>query len=68
MIRESLRLDENLIEQLNQEIKELKELLMQARREIIAYDAIHGRKPIIDCIKERGWVELLKETTDGRKR
>jgi hypothetical protein len=41
---------------------------MQARREIIAYDAIHGRKPIIDCIKERGWVELLKETTDGRKR
>ena len=60
-------MDENLIEHLNLEIKELQELLMQARREIIAYDAIHGRKPIIDCIKERGWVELLKETTNVKK-
>ena len=60
-------MDENLIEQLNQEIKELKELLTQARREIIAYDAIHGRKPIIDCIKERGWIELLKETKDVKR-
>lgn len=60
-------MDENLIEQLNQEIKELKELLRQARREIIAYDAIHGRKRIVDCIKERGWVELLKEIKDVEK-
>lgn len=60
-------MDETLIEQLNQEIKELKELLTQARREIIAYDAIHGRKPIIDCIKERGWIELLKETKDVKR-
>ena len=60
-------MDENLIEQLNQEIKELKELLRQARKEIIAYDAIHGRKRISDCIKERGWIELLKEARDVEK-
>lgn len=60
-------MDENILDELNKEIKELKELLKQARKEIIAYDAIHGRKRIVDCIKERGWVELLKEINDGRK-
>ena len=61
-------MDENLIEQRNQEIAELKELLRQARKEIVAYDAIHGRKSIVDCIKERGWFELLKEARFDRQR
>ena len=49
---------------LSQAVQELEWVTKErddARRELIAYDAIHGRLPITEAAKARGWGYLIKE-------
>jgi len=51
---------------LSQVVQELEWVVKErddARRELVAYDAIHGRLSIPDAAKARGWGYLLKENT-----
>jgi len=51
---------------LSQVVQELEWVIKErddARRELVAYDAIHGRLSISDSARARGWSYLLKENT-----
>ena len=37
----------------------------QARRELIAYDALHGKMSVVAAAKARGWGYLIKENKIG---
>jgi hypothetical protein len=53
----------HVIEELELEIEQLCKERDEARREVVAYDAIHGRLSISDAARARGWGYLLKENT-----
>ena len=51
---------------LSQVVQELECVVKErddARRELVAYDAIHGRLSIPDAARARGWGYLLKDNT-----
>ena len=51
---------------LSQAVQELEWVTKErddARRELIAYDALHGRMSVVAAAKARGWGYLIKENT-----
>lgn len=49
---------------LSQAVQELEWVTKErddARRELIAYDALHGRMSVVAAAKARGWGYLIKE-------
>lgn len=44
-----------------QELEWVTEERDQARRELLAYDAIHGKLSVVAAAKARGWGYLIKE-------
>lgn len=51
---------DDLLADLKKEIQDLQSALDHARYEIAIYDAIHSKKSVAECLKERGWFTLLE--------
>jgi hypothetical protein len=58
---------EDVFHQVVEYIKELRKERDDARIELIAYDAIHGKLKIREAARARGWGYLIKEDRLGKE-